>query len=263
MPIKLKLDEAGHAVVENGLPVFVHDDGKSIPFDVNATLATISRLNGEAKSHREGKESAEEKLKAFVGISDPAAAIKALEVVSNLDMKKLIDAGQVDKVKEEAKKAFDAQLLSIQDGFKPVLAERDALKQSLVNEKIGGSFARSPFIKEKVAIPPELVQAYFGHSFKLEGDQVIGYDGEGKQIFSRLKPGNVADFDEALSIKIDNSPFRDSILKGAGASGGGAGGGAGAGGKRTFTRAQFDAMDPAARAAAAKATSAGTAVIVD
>lgn len=248
--MKLKLDEAGHVVVKDGNPVYVHDDGKELPLDAKATLATISRLNGEAKSHREAKEAAEEKLKGFAGIQDPAAAIKALEVVSNLDMKKLIDAGQVEKVKEEAAKAFDAKLKSIEDGFKPILAERDALKQSLVNEKIGGSFARSPFIKDKVSIPPELVQAYFGHSFKLEGDKVVAYDKEGKQIFSRLKPGNVAEFDEALEIQIDNSPFRDNILKGSGAHGSGAGGGSGGGnGKKSMSRPAFEALEPMARMA--------------
>ena len=30
--MKLKLDENGHAVLENGLPVWVADDGKEIPY---------------------------------------------------------------------------------------------------------------------------------------------------------------------------------------------------------------------------------------
>jgi hypothetical protein len=48
---------------------------------------------------------------------------------------------------------------------------------------------------------------------------------------------------------------KEMILKGSGASGSGAqgGGGGGAGGKKTMTRAAFDAItDPAAKAAAAK-----------
>lgn len=64
-PMKLKLDEQGHAVLQDGKPVYVHDDGKEVAFDAPATVATITRLNGEAKVHREGKEAAEKALKAF------------------------------------------------------------------------------------------------------------------------------------------------------------------------------------------------------
>ncbi|WVM87992.1 hypothetical protein UMZ34_16740 [Halopseudomonas pachastrellae] len=85
--MKLKLDENGNAVLQDGKPVYVHDDGKEVAFDAAGTVATITRLNAEAKTHREGKEAAEKALKAFEGISDPAAAIKALETVSNLDQK--------------------------------------------------------------------------------------------------------------------------------------------------------------------------------
>ncbi|MER0133114.1 hypothetical protein KD913_25385 [Klebsiella pneumoniae] len=43
----------------NGLPVYVHDDGKEIGFDAVQAVGKISSLNGEAKSHREAKEAAE------------------------------------------------------------------------------------------------------------------------------------------------------------------------------------------------------------
>ena len=54
--MKLKVDEKGNAVVVDGKPVYVHDDGKEIPFDALSTIATIGRLNAEAKGHREAKE---------------------------------------------------------------------------------------------------------------------------------------------------------------------------------------------------------------
>lgn len=260
--MKIKLDDAGNVVLKDGLPVYVHGDGKEIAHDAAATVATISRLNGEAKSHREGKEAAEAKLKLFDGI-DPSAAAKALETVGKLDMKKLLDAGEVDKVRAEAKRAFEEQLRGIEEKYGPVIKERDTLKSALVSEKVGGAFSRSKMISDKLSIPADMVQARFGDAFKVEDDAVVAYDRTGNKIFSRAKPGEVAGFDEALEILIDAYPYKENILKGAGASGGGAGGGSGAGGKRTFTRAQFDAMDPVARAAAAKATSAGTAAIVD
>lgn len=80
-----------------GLPVYVHDDGKEIGFDAPLATKKITELNGEAKNHRLAKEAAEEKLAKFAAIEDPKKAIEALEMLSKIDQKKLIDAGQVDR----------------------------------------------------------------------------------------------------------------------------------------------------------------------
>src|ERR1043165_2791335 len=98
--MKLKFDEKGGVVVQDGKPVYVHDDGKEVAFDAPATVATIGRLNSEAKTHRERWEAAEAKLVAF-GDLDPEQAKKAVSTARNLDDKKLVDAGQVEQVKNE------------------------------------------------------------------------------------------------------------------------------------------------------------------
>lgn len=229
------------------LPVFIHADGKKAPFDGDGTVATISRLNGEAKGHRERAEKAEGSLKTFEGITDPAAALKALNTVKNLDDKKLVDAGEVEKVKAEAIKSVRAE-------YEPILKERDTLKGELYGEKIGGAFARSKFIAEKVAVPADLLQASFGRHFSIENGKVVAKDANGNQLFSRTKHGEPAEFEEALEMLVDSYPHKASILKGSGASGGGASGsgGQGGGGKRTLTRAQFSALSPAEQVKAAK-----------
>ncbi len=225
--MKLKLDENGHVVLQDGKPVYVHEDGKEVAFDAAGTVATISRLNGEAKGHRERAEAAEKSLKAFDGITDPAAAVKALETVANLDAKKLVDAGEIDKVKSEISKAFQAQLDQANGSAK-------ALEQQLYAEKIGGSFARSKVIADKLAIPADMVQARFGQAFKIEEGKVVAYDANGNKLFSRSRPGELADFDEALESLIEQYPHKDHILKSSGASGGGAaGGGKGGGGNNS------------------------------
>jgi hypothetical protein len=117
--MKLKLNEQGNVVVQDNKPVF-DDNGREVVFDYDATIATISRLNGEAKGHRERAEAAEEKLKVFDGL-EPEAAKKALETIKNLDDKKLIDAGEVERVKQEAKAAFDEQLKAQEKKYKPVV----------------------------------------------------------------------------------------------------------------------------------------------
>lgn len=225
-----KFDTEGNIVVQevNGhkLPVFVHADGKEAPLDGDSTVATISRLNGEAKDNRIRAEAAEKTVKTFEGIADPAAAIKALEIVANLDSKKLIDAGEVDKVKAEISKAFQEKLDASD-------AKAATLEQQLYGEKIGGSFARSKLIAEKLAVPVDMVQATFGKAFKIEDGKVVAYDAHGQKIFSRARPGEIADFDEALETLVDQYPNKEHILKASGAHGGGAGGSGGGGGGKT------------------------------
>lgn len=218
--MKLKLDENGNAVLQDGKPVYVHDDGKEVAFDAAGTVATITRLNAEAKSHREGKEAAEKLLKGFEGITDAAAAKKALETVANLDAKKLVDAGEIEKVKAEIIKGFQSQL-------EEANCKSQSLEQQLYSEKIGGSFARSKFIADKLAIPADLVQAQFGKSLKIEEGKIVAYDANGNKIFSRVRPGELADFDEALEVLVEQYPHKDHILKGTGANGGGAPNGGG------------------------------------
>lgn len=249
MPFKFDANGAIVTQEVNGqkLPVYVHADGKEAPFDGDATISTISRLNGEAKSHRERAEKAEGTLKGFEGITDPAAAIKALNTVKNLDDKKLVDAGEVEKVKQEAIKSVRAE-------FEPFVTKSKDLETQLYNEKIGGAFARSKFASEKLAIPADLVQAAFGARFKVEGGKTVATDANGQTIFSRTRHGEPADFEEALEIMVDQYPNKASILKGTGASGSGAGGNGnqGAGGKKTITRDAFNKLDPAAQATTAR-----------
>lgn len=248
--MKLKLDEAGHVVVADGKPVYVHDDGKEAPFDVVHTLGTITRLNGEAKSHRERAEQSEAKLKAFEGLEDPDAARKALETVKNFNDGDLVKANKVEEMKsawernsaaerEAAVRASNAE----RDKWK---GEAETLQRDLYSEKVGGSFTRSKFVTDKIAIPPDLLQARFGERFKVENGKIVGVGLDGQPIYSRTKAGEIADFDEALESMVDAYPHRDSILKGSGSTGSGAQpgrGGNGAGGK-TMSQAQFDAMNP-------------------
>jgi hypothetical protein len=248
--MKLKTVEvngATYAEVSDGKPVFVLDDGKEIAFDAPHTSATITRLNGEAKSHRERAEAAETKLKPFEGLSDPAAARKALETVANLDHKKLVDAGEVEKVKAEAIKA-------VEERYAPVVQKVQTLESELYNEKIGGAFSRSKLIAEKFVIPADLVQSRFGSNFKIEeGGKMVATDLAGNRIFSRARPGEIADFEEALETLVDQYPYKDQILKGTGRTGSGTPpNGAGGGGKRTMTRSEFEKLPPMERAGVLK-----------
>lgn len=238
-----------YAVVTDGKPVFMHDDGKEVAFDAAATVQTISRLNGEAKGHRERAEAAEGKLKGFEGISDAEAARKALETVANLDSGQLVTANKVQEIKDAAKRAAEEQVAAAAKASGEEIARlkqvNEKLTGDLYGEKVGNSFDRSKYVAEKIAVPGDMLRAVFGGRFKVEDGKIVAYDQAGNKMFSRAKPGEVADFDEALEMMVDSYPYRDTIVKGTGHSGSGARpGNGGAGGGRTITRKEFEAMDP-------------------
>src|SRR5258708_2266362 len=84
-----------------------------------------------------------------------------------------------------------------------------------------------------------------------------------RSIFSRVRPGDLADFDEALETLVENYPHRDQIMKGSGASGSGANGGSGSGCKKAYTRAEFNTFEPAKQAEVAAAVRTGKATLND
>ena len=221
--MKLKLDENGHVVVQDGKPVYVHNDGKEVAFDAPQTVATITRLNGEAKTHREAKEQFEAQVKAFEGL-DPVKVKEALGIVQNLDAKKLVDAGEVDKVKAEI---TDALKKTYEPQIQQLTTERDAVQQQLHSELIGGGFARSKYIQDNIAVPVDMVQAQFGKNFQIENGKVVAVGADGQKIYSRTRPGEIADFDEALETLVGGYQYKDSILKGSQSQGGGFQGGGG------------------------------------
>lgn len=246
MPFKYTADGQIATTDVNGakLPVFIHADGKEAPFDADSTLGTISRLNGEAKTHREKAEAAQTALKAFEGIADPAAAIKALSTVKNLNDKQLVDAGEVERVKNEAVKAVEAQYL-------PFKTQAEKLQQQLDGHLIGSAFTGSQFVATKIAAADaasaaQIARGLFGQNLKVEDGKVVAYDASGNRIYSKTRPGELADANEAIETLITNSPLAASILKGANANGGGAGNGGGGNGsgKSQITRAAWQALSP-------------------
>lgn len=255
--MKLKLDDKGAVVVQDGKPVYVMDDGREVAHDAAGTVATISRLNGEAKSHREAKEAAETKLKAFDGIEDGAAALAALETMKNIKVGDLTTAAKVQEIKDaaaaSAKQAVADATRAAEAREKTLTETNQKLTGDLNNHIIGGGFASSKFISEKLIIPADIAQKVFGDRFKVENGKMVPMGADGNPIFSATDHGNHAGFDEALQVMVGQYAHKDSILKGSGASGGGAGASKGAaGGKKEISRAAFDGMDMASRSSAMK-----------
>lgn len=240
--MKLKLDENGNAVLKDGHPVYVHDDGTEAAFDAAAAASTIKARNAEAKANRERAEAAETKLKAFDGIDDAEAARKALGVVKNLDDKKLVDAGEVERLKAEILKTAQEKIAAAE-------AKAATVEQQLHKEIVGGAFSRSKFIADKLAIPADIVQATFGQHFKVgENGKLVATDAQGNPITSKTRMGEPADFDEAMETIVGSYAHRDAILKADNKSGSGTRNtDGGSGGGKSMKRAAFEALDPAGR----------------
>ncbi len=234
---KLKLDESGNAVLKDGKPVYVNDGGEEKAFCANTSFSKIAQLNSEAKAHREAKEAAEEKLKAFEGI-DVEKAKEAIQLIGDKDISSMIDKGEIDKVKAEMAKTYQAQ---IDEANKTA----ETLQQQLYDEKIGGSFARSQFIAEKLAIPADIAQAYFGKHFEVKDGQIVAKDGAGNEIYSHDPEliGRPAGFEEALSILVESYPNKDNILKSSGMSGSGEQGSQGGGNHTNLKRSKMSAEE--------------------
>ncbi len=245
--MKLKLDTNGNVVVQDGKPVYTDDSGADIPFDAPAAMAKITELNGEAKKHRLEAKEAKEKLAAFEGIEDPAAAIKALQFASSMEGKKVMDDEAVQKLIANAVKPITEKATALETA----LGEKDAHIYKL---EVSNRFQSSQFIKEKSIIPPDMLEATFGKNFKIENGRVLAFDGSGNQIFSKIKPGEPAEFDEAIQALFDSHPLKDQLYKASGASGSGAQGSTGAGTQqKTISRSDFANQPPAKQMELAKA----------
>ncbi|MEO0250362.1 MAG: DUF6651 domain-containing protein, partial [candidate division WOR-3 bacterium] len=166
--MKLKLDKDGHVVVQDGKPVYVHDDGKEVPFDAPAAVAKIAEVNEEAKKHRlKAKELQEtvDLFKSLHGEEDPKEwakkAEKALATVKNLDDKKLIEAGEVENLKKSISESYEKKL---QEAAEQIKSKDSQIYKLMVSAR----FASSPFIAEKTTLTPDIAEARFANAFRIE-----------------------------------------------------------------------------------------------
>jgi hypothetical protein len=224
--MKLKLDANGAAVLTDGKPTYIKDDGSEIAFDGAQAFAKIGQLTGENTAYKTRFTEAETKLKSFEGIEDPEAAKAALVTVANIKDGELISAGKAEEIKAKATKAAEDAVAAAKTAHAAEVAalttERDTFKGQLYEEKVGGAFARSKFIAEKVATPPHMLEKTYGSHFKIEDGRIVPYDAAGNKIGSSKTFGEDADFEEAIEKLIMADPYKDRILKGTGNSGSGA-----------------------------------------
>ena len=105
------------------------------------------------------------------------------------------------------------RVTALQTQLDQVTGERDSLKSALSTEKIGRRFSESKFIVERLRMPADIVEANFRRNFKFDGDAIVARDENGNKLYSRARPGELADFDEALSLLVEQSPHKAVLLR--------------------------------------------------
>lgn len=241
MPWKLKLNEDGVPMVKDELPVFVDDDGKESVIDPNQMHSKILQVNQESKTRRERLKELEKRLAPVEDIEDLesfiSSANEALATVQNLEDAKLVEAGEVEKLKAEAIQGLQKQEKKLKDGFAQretqLQAEIDKHKLSIRQLLISNRFASNELfsgVDRKTHLTPDVAEARFGAQFdvieKNGKPTVVGRGLDGEIITSQdpQRFGEHADFDEAMDIIFNQYPNKDQLLRpghgGSGASGG-------------------------------------------
>lgn len=245
MSLKLKIDENEQIEIRNGKPVYLDDENKEIELDANLLFDKIKDLNGEAKQRRLECQALKDKYNIFNDIDNISewkeSADKAIKLSKDIDDSQLIQVGKVDEVKANMKLAHDEEKNNMKKAFedetKTLNALLEAKDETIFTLMVTSKFSQSSLFsgeKPKTILPPEIAAKYFGHQFKVEKNddgnlRVIGFHLNGSQIYSRKNPGELADFEEAITEIIDEYPMKDSIMR-AGFDGSGSAGGDHSGG---------------------------------
>lgn len=248
-----KLDDDGHIELRDGNPVFLNGGGQEMTVQGD----TITRLNGEAKTHREAKEAALTSLQLFDGL-DADVARKAIDTVGKIDAKTLIDSGKVDELREQITSQFQTQL-----------AEKDTaygnLNDKYNSQQIDKVFDGSEFVRNNIAVPLDMFQDSFRKNFKVEDGKVTAYDKAGNRLLSKENVGEFATADEALQILVNSHAQKDVILKADVGSGSGSDGGGGnrTPGNKVIKRGDFEKLAPHQQAEISTKVRAGEMQLTD
>lgn len=218
--MKLKLDDDGNVVVEDGKPVYEDSKGKSIPFDAPAAVAKIKEqaetLDDLEKSAGSEAKKLEKELAAWKRLGDIVEVRKAVKTVAGLASEDLDAAqlpGQLSELSAE-REALAEQLREAQDALK-------AKQHEIENLALDTAFGNSKWIHENAieafAEQPHLLRKLLNENFKVEDGRIVAIDGKGKPLMTVEPESNAvrpAKFDEALEQLVSPAFRRSSKAKG-------------------------------------------------
>jgi hypothetical protein len=172
--MKLLLDDDGHAILKDGMPVYRHDDGSEIPLDAAEIQNRVRNLTEEKDRHFKNSQKFQELYKPWEGmeLKDVQAA---METVKNLDDAKLLKAEEVEAFKKQLTKAAEEDKAKVVDQFSSRIQELEGTlsgKDKTIHELlITSNFARSPLFTgedSKTLFTPDMAATVFGKYFQVE-----------------------------------------------------------------------------------------------
>lgn len=240
MTIKaIKLDADGKVEMKDGFPIYIYEDGSESPFDAVKTVGTLNAQIDDLKVGNEKHKTVNTKLrgelKPFKDL-DPAKAREALETVTAMSAKEILDANGVKALKVEMRNSFEGEKVELVKGFnteKQDLVAASTTKDSTIRHlMITSEFAKSDYFtgaKPKTIYPPSDAVKIFGGSFKVQGEgpevKVVAVNSDGETpLMSKQNHGEPAEFNEAIGLLIESHPQKNRIMN---VSPGGPGGGFG------------------------------------
>lgn len=188
------------------------------------------------------------------------------EMINRLNSVTSESIGRKEQLREKDAEIADlkkkqASVPDVNEDLKKQLEEKDQelllIKKKHNDSLLSNAFSASTFIKDNVAIHPEMIRAHFGKHFDVEDGQIVAKDSDGNVIYSATNYGKPASFEEAISKVIDQCSYKDTFLKSSGNKGGGASNGGGKshgkwGDYSESERAALSKTDPQAFAALLK-----------
>lgn len=223
---KLKLDGDGHVVLENGMPVWITDEGSEIAYDAPGLFASVAATRTERDAAKTRAKEAEAILRKF-GSNDAeyAKSLERIALASKIDESKLVASDKLEEAVNLRLQPFVAERAAEKAAAEAALAQKDTQLRSVL---LSGKFATAEFTK-KLYPTPDMIEAKFGAHFKIENGEVVAYHDPActNKIYSKKDPSKSADFNEALETVVTADPNFKRWAKPNAANGGNAVGGEG------------------------------------
>lgn len=230
---KLKMDDNGVVTVTEGdhvLPVLTYEDGTEKPLDYIKLIGDVKRVSEERETiGKERDEMADQydALKGHFNGQDPEewmrTAREALETVSALDAGDLTTKERLQQMREEMRQSWEKKVeeektlrTETEGNLRKEIEQRDGTIKSM---RLNHAFLASPFVRDRLSIPPDMAQLYFGRHFEDDNGRLRAKNAQGKIIRSRANPSEEADFEDAISQIVEEYPDKERIWAGSGASG--------------------------------------------
>lgn len=229
MSSKLKLDEAGHAVLQNGMPVWIDADGAEVVFDAPKLFNTVAATRSERDRANEEAKELKAAIKKFGSSPDELEkALQKIKLANSIDESKLVASDKLEEAVTSRLQPFVKERDEEKRTFEEKLSKAEAQVRTVL---VSSKFNTAEAIKN-LYLTPDAVEAMFGKYFQVEDGEVVAYrdpNDKTSRVYSKADPGKAAEFNEALDTLLKGHANYKNWAKPNAPSGGNAPGGSGSG----------------------------------